>query len=351
MKYLRLYVLLGSLCCFGLGCDSSQDQAQSPPDTAEEPAASANSSASAQAEEARQAIEQQLKAYYEALEAERLEEAQFFAPQVQRFYAQENLSRETVANSIRTTFDKVEDRSISLDVSSLNVQQTPSGNYVAEFSGDVAFIRVPEGTQVQEKFRNRVIFNEDFQIVAYESLEAQQQAQSRSAGARQDAARSLQGLLQALRSGSGIAEFIHPTHGFYFRMRPGAMDMVYAYSRLEEVYENPLSPSMKETLGQLTCNDLKREALPEYDCNSFSKTGCFMAEVEAPPGISKLMQYLNQVESNIFSDQDVEKAQRAEAFIGRKVVITDASLALYLGEIQGAWYLLLIDVASYDCSA
>jgi hypothetical protein len=75
-----------------------------------------------------------LSSYYQDLSNAEITEEKYFAPEVDKFFSSEGISRETVGQSIRNGFKNLEKRSIKLDTQSITIFQ--SGNeYVAEFGG------------------------------------------------------------------------------------------------------------------------------------------------------------------------------------------------------------------------
>lgn len=361
-KFRSLFLYACGISLFWvLSCDTSSTSSAPPAEAPPTENQQTEAVSSGPEEQARDSILAILQAYYADLAAEQIDESKYFAPTVRKFYRQENLPRETVGKSIRSGFEAVEDRKIVLDRASLQVQPEADG-YVAEFEGAVSFVRSKDKSQVEERFRNRVRFNKQFQITSYEALEVQQPPSSPPQASQNEAARQLEmaqrdvitvnALFEALNTADAekVMPFIHPELGLLYLTHPGAMDMVYVCENMAEVYNNKLTPYIREQLKQISC-DLKLEPLPDFDCEKFSKEGCFMDKVENYTQITDLIHTLQEAEPGIIKAHELERAEKIQQLVSRKLVITDLALALYLGEIDNRWYLLVIDIASYDCSA
>ncbi len=292
-----------------------------------------------------------LLSYYADLASEQLADGAYFAAKVKKFYKQTDQSREVIIKSVRNTFKTIEKRKITLDQSSLKVEKTSDG-FQAEFVGAVEFVRTSDKSTVQERFRNRVGFDRNFRIISYEALELDRPTVARKLNLAAKDEIFVTEMLAALSSkkSDAMTPFIHPEEGFYYITRPGAMSMVTICKHIDEVYDNPLTPSVRGRLQSIAC-ELAVESLPDFDCDKFSKTGCYMDATENYSGVSDLMKSLNAADLGAYEDVDFSQAQKMETYISRKAVFTNALLAMYFGEIEGKWYLLIIDIASYDCSA
>lgn len=356
MIHKTLCFLLGCCACIFIACNNQQPS--TPPDTPESLGQETTSGPETEQElledplgQATESIQDILENYYSALEDENIDEAQFFAPTVKKFYNQVNQNREKIGQSIRNGFQAVENRSISFDPNSLEVTTNNDG-FVAEFEGEVSFIRSSDKSTNQEQFRNRVGFDKNFKIISYEAVDINRPNIARQLSPASRDAIAASTLMKAFVSGdkSMLDKFIHPELGLYYVTHPGAMDNVEWCQKIDQVLNNRLTPYASTRLEKLDC-ELQFESLPEFDCDKFSKEGCFMDEVSGYGATSKLMQTLIEADLGKFSADDIAKARRIESFISRQMVATSALTALYLGEIDGKWYLLVVDTASYDCSA
>ena len=311
-------------------------------------------------------IKKQLTAYYSDLAREEINVADYYAPEVRTFFKQKGLSRDQIQKSLENGFQRVENRSLSLDENSLQITQD-GDLYQARFSGNVSYTRSSDKSIVEESFSNQVTFNSNFEILSYESIDASQLVVKdepspgspvKSVTKRRDPAgpEAFQGHLQAFlqywkaNKNADIQTYIHPNIGFYYITRPGAMDAVYHGKNFEEVFKEAYTPWVPGLLKQISCKP-KFEEIPEFDCDGFSKEGCFVASLSSYSRASELMKALTQSEVGKFSKEMDLGVEKAEGMVSYQVIVTDQALSMSWGTIQGKWYLLFLDVATYDCSA
>jgi hypothetical protein len=290
--------------------------------------------------------ERQLSAYYQALEREQIEVDQYFAPQVDQFFDARNLTRDQVGSSLRNGFAQVDNRQLRIDPSSLELSEIANG-YEVTFRG----VATTNGTQ--SEFRNQVTFNRDWLITSYTPV-------SSSTNSRGLAAREANGslidaavrTLGAFRQGdlSSISDLIHPTLGYYFLYSPGAMSVPKHYQALSAMSSD--APWMAEA-NQAIDPRPTQAALPTFSCDDdFSKSGCFLQTLAQPyRAISQLQSTLVEVDLMSPDEIDGPAVNALEAQVSAQMIDTDAFLGFYFGNIDGQWYLLIIDSATYDCSA
>jgi hypothetical protein len=98
--------------------------------------------------------------------------------------------------------------------------------------------------------------------------------------------------------------------------------------------------------------DLKEEALPDFDCgNMFSKEGTFFEDIKDYSSVSSLMNSLNQAEVGNYGEAVIGDVKNLEKYAATQIIDTYSGTSLILGEIDGKWYLIVVDIATYDCSA
>ncbi len=149
--------------------------------------------------------------------------------------------------------------------------------------------------------------------------------------------------------GAGWDEFVDPSVGLWVIHRPGVADVPAKFNDLAEV-SDALAYVVSGADG-FSC-EVVEESAPTYDCETeFSKDGCFATPVDSYDGISSLMALLNSYQFADFSDDEIATATRFELNVDTQVVSTANGMTLYFGVVDGAWRLLVIDVASFDCSA
>ena len=306
-------------------------------------------------EKPRQKIQGILTNYYHDLENEQIDEKVYFAPTVRQFFGSTDIPRERVGESLKNSFKTIEGRKVDIDMSSLNIR-VENGGYVAEFKGNTSFTRSNSGEQVDQPFANRIYFNDDFQITRYQAIEEASAANqnSRSLAARSaisEVSSMAQTVLNEFKTGkfNTVANYIHPQQGFYLIGAPGAYRVPYHMNNFKEIFKH--GPWFREGLP-IENQQPQAAPLPEFDCGDlFSKEGCFIEEISGYDNISSLMEALIKAEFDIFNDQTIAQAKGIEKMVQVAVVETGASLALYFGESGGKWYLLVVDIATYDCSA
>lgn len=297
---------------------------------------------------ARKIIEEKLTAYYKDLMDERMEADDYFAPVVKRFYTLENPSHDKIESSITSGFRSVEKRQIVYSPDSMLVIKEEDA-YKARFKGKVIFIRTKDRKKVEEEFINEVVFNSEFQITEYKTLKA---LQLTSATAGNGDVQAVQSFLNAASKAAmkEMEKWVHPEFGLYFITHPGAMDNVVYGRSIEQLLQQSKQDGLIKRIARAQCT-LQYESLPTYNCVKYSREGCFIQGTEEINRLSRLMKLLSEDGLQNFTGEEIESARQAESYISRHVVITPAAMALYFGEIEGKWYLLLADFAVFDCDA
>ncbi len=332
------------------GCTSKSNQAQP---TDEEATQEQKAVAEEINEEfqVRSDIASVILAYYNDLEAESKNIGSYFAPNVEKYYSQTNISGDKVGQIIINTYEGVSERRVTIDKNTLIVNEE-NEKYSAEFDGNVSLTRTEGNVKVNEDFRNRIVFNQDLKIIQYESLEVRQQTANRKLNANARISTAIQSLLSTLNSEglTALDNIIHPEKGFFFITRPGAIDAVYHLYKSEEIVSQANTPWIKDKLSDISCN-IQAIDLPSYDCDNFSSQGCFLAPVGNVDRISGLMGALEQASIRSFSPEEQGDANSMEDFISYELVVTESYLSMLFGIIDGRWYLLVLDAAKFDCSA
>ncbi|MDX1907629.1 MAG: hypothetical protein SF053_11390 [Bacteroidia bacterium] len=353
MNFCRMTLwLLGAAIGWG-GCQES-NPATTAPTTGPAPVAQPESNTGTVSNE-RDRVISFLMAYYTALESEQLDETRFFAPVVRQFFNSSDIPREKVAQSLRTGFAAVENRAITLDTSTLRITPVPEGVAV-DFEGSASFLRTPDRSAVQQSFRNRVVLDAEFKIVSYESVDMQLPATA-TRGLGQDAALSeaLQIaaiLLPEFKSGkfTQTPTYLHPEKGFFFIARPGVAPVPYQCTTVEDMLS--YLPVLRQGLKSLGTVPLAG-TLPAFSCeDGFAANGCFIGTVPIPaPWLSDMMRTLSTYGMGEYEDNSLDAARDLERYMTVQIIDTAQPVAFYLGNIQGRWYLLAVDLGTYDCSA
>lgn len=357
---INIYILFITITILAISCTSDpsekNDEAKPSQDTTQTAPFSSVDTNSLSLNEIRSNISEILLAYYSDLSKEKLSDEKYFAERVEYFFGKRNITREEVIQSIRNGFASVENRTIQIDTVSIKIKQQKV-QFVAEFSGQVKFTRASDQSLVDESFYNQVTFNDKLKIVRYESLEAHQDVTQKPANIfRKAVSEPSQAIIEFLDAWTNedkeqINTFIYPQTGFYYITRPGAMDAIYQGKEFEAVFEKAYTSWTRELLRKASCEDPREESLPEYDCENFSKAGCFIAENTEYEKVSYLMDVLVKNDLAKFSNQEIQKAKKAESLISHQVVITSSTLSMCWGKVDDKWYIIVLDIASYDCSA
>ncbi len=335
----------------GWGCADDSSQSEQPP--ASGPALPGEEDAQPEPSAADQPLEGQalyhMESYYRALEAEQVDVQRFFAPEVEVFFGSTDVPRERIAQSLQGTFDRIEDRQITIDPSSVVAEATSEG-YRVRFSGKSQHTQSESGELVNSQFQNEVHFDSDWKIVRY------QDASSRTAPVSSDRGDNLMQTarlcLQAFKGGRVqlLSSLMHPEYGTFLLTKPGALPAIYHIFETAELTK--YTPWLADGISQLPLSPQK-ESLPGFTCSDlFSKEGCFLAELSEPyQAVSDMMSAMNRVEVGRYETDQVDRSTQLEQYVSAQMIDTSWGAALYFGEIEGKWYLLVIDIATYDCSA
>lgn len=287
--------------------------------------------------------------YYQDLSEGQMDASKYYAPQVKRFFNSKNLSREQINQSLQNSISQNPGRKLRLLAEQLQTGETPNG-YYAELAGIASKTDASGALISRDTFRNRIGFNRDMKIISYESI-SNPTSQTRKLGARYAEKESLiRDLLQAFKSGklTVLNETIHPELGAYFLYRNGAFPAV---ERIEQPADiNNILP------GQFALTEIRTDftegAIPDFDCEEgFTSKGCFLEEVSGDFNeLSATLEYANQAQKRSDPSQ-TQQVKQIEQLISWQLVETNTGICFYLGQANGRWYVLMIDIAQYDCSA
>ncbi|MEM7374355.1 MAG: hypothetical protein AAF587_37520 [Bacteroidota bacterium] len=352
MKVFPYFICLIGLSFFLAGCGGDTT---SPPQHSTAPSQQATSDPEPSATpepDPKDQIADLLQAYYQDLSQEQLDETKYFATTLDKFFNSKDVSRETVAGSIRKGFESIESRSISLDKNSITITSTSAG-YMAEFKGMSSVTRTGESSPQAQAFHNLVGFNKDFQITSYEAVSSQA-SKSRQLAPKQSG-NSIEAVAKAILPEFRTARFartlqyIHPEKGYYLLTHPGAVSVPIHSQKIEELFAQ--APWLKKGMTNLSATT-KVEEHPEFDCGiMFSKEGSFLNECPPYTGVSELMATLAAYELGSYEPEQIDHAKDLEQYISHALIDTEEAIGFYFGQIEGEWYLLVVDIASYDCSA
>ncbi|MEM6347664.1 MAG: hypothetical protein AAF927_27500 [Bacteroidota bacterium] len=266
----------------------------------------------------------------------------YYAPSVERFFGSQNLSRDQVAQSLQNSIKQSPDRKLELIDASVKVEES-AGNYIAQIAG------IASKAGKTDTFRNRIKFNQDFEIIAYESIAAP--TQNRKVGARYaEKVTLINDVLMAMKTGKlqAIKEGLHPELGAYLIYKNGLFPVIEPINELSDI---------KNSLGQeISWPQIQSQAtasnIPDFNCDEeFAQEGCFyQALAQSFHGLSETVEYANQAEKRV-DPSVLGQIQKIEQLVSYQVVDTKTGISFFIGETQGRWYLLVMDLALYDCNA
>ncbi len=294
-------------------------------------------------------IEEKLKAYYQALEQEQIDETEFFTPVVRNFFGKE-LPRAQIGQSLRNGFKQVDDRIMVMDPATLRLTNLPDGEVMAEFSGQVSFVRVNDGQRVAEPFTNRVIFDANDLMVSYESIATT--SQSRSADPLAQGRAAAEEILRILQSGElgKLSPYFASDLSPMMLVKPGAYPMPYKLASPQSIGE--IASWLQDGTPSLSTR-VEQAELPKFDCDDlFSKNGTFLARLDEPyRELTTMMEDVEAADLQQYSAEEWAHARKVEAAVQVKIIDTASAWVIGLGEINGTWKLLILDLATLDCGA
>ncbi|MEL6675195.1 MAG: hypothetical protein AAFR61_23500 [Bacteroidota bacterium] len=353
-KILVIVLLFGFWSCGEEGSPSTATQPATPVQEAPEKAPEAVE----KEDRVEDKIATILDNYYQDLASETLNENTYFAPVVEEFFNSKSVPRETVGTSLKRSFETVENRKIEIDPATLRVEETAAG-YRVEFDGKTAYQQTQTKETVEQSFRNQVEFNHDMKIIAYRSLGSESrrpaQTKSRSLGQQSplEICESLAGvILPEFKSGqfTQTPRYFHPQLGAFYVGQPGAYSVPYHLPEFKKLFLH--APWFEQGMKELA-EKTSVEAFPDFNCEGemYSKLGCFLEEIDGYDGVSSLMKALQRADVGKFNEKDIQQAQSIERLIKARILDTNTDTAFYFGESGGKWYLLIVDQASFSCSA
>lgn len=164
---------------------------------------------------------------------------------------------------------------------------------------------------------------------------------------------SLFAILEVMSSGdvNQLQHYVHKDLGLIITYRPGVYDAITTITDFENT-------NLRHYMwyDSLNVNGIRinYEALPIYDCHleSFDKYGLYATDKGQQNQLSALMIALEAYELTTYTDEEInhvlelENQSRAILFAG-----VNGHASFSLTEIDGSWYLTIIDTVTGDCSA
>lgn len=147
---------------------------------------------------------------------------------------------------------------------------------------------------------------------------------------------------------SAINKYIHPQWGIYIIDRPGAIDKVDTGKNIEAFY-NKIYLGNKRLKG-MGCK-LEHRPIPEITCDK-AYTGCLAEKTDNYHRLTDLKKALLEYGfKENYLPQDKTTLPAFEKLVKRNIVNFDKAIGISFLYIDGKWYIGVIDLAKYSCSA
>lgn len=144
-----------------------------------------------------------------------------------------------------------------------------------------------------------------------------------------------------------LEELVHPDYGIFIVDKPTSFAIINRFESLEEIINN--FPYFTNHLQGLTCNSPKAGELPKFDCKDFNKQGCFYLKLKNANTITNKIKRIESSISETCTKEEKQIAKELDVKIEHIVVMTESFIQLAFAQIDGKWYLVMIDTANYDC--
>lgn len=141
---------------------------------------------------------------------------------------------------------------------------------------------------------------------------------------------------------------IHAQKGVFLIHRPGAINKPEYCKGVDDI--KAIRESIVEDFVLIT-EKAQQGELPFYDCMSFDKEGAYFKKHDNKGVVEKAYKDMADMMYVDVSDEMYAKAKAADEGITITAVSTNSGLRLGFGQVEGKWYLLLIDIAAFDCGA
>jgi hypothetical protein len=145
-----------------------------------------------------------------------------------------------------------------------------------------------------------------------------------------------------------LEAMLHPNYGVFVVHKPSTYAITQHFGSLSEAMQE--LPYLSEYFEQLPKSAKLRPQVPSFNCERFAEEGLFYEDLASPMVLSKIAETAKLLgeeipsnQQNLAADLDKQKA--------KIVVLTSQYLALGFAQIEGKWYLVLIDTARFDCAA
>lgn len=150
-----------------------------------------------------------------------------------------------------------------------------------------------------------------------------------------------------------INKVVHPD-GMYTIYRIGVPDVFTRAATLDTNLQRtfPYHYPIANDQSGAHRREFQYEQLPEYDCGEFvwRKDGIFVDTTTVHRQLSDIVDFAMEYEEALYSEEDIDAIRALEAN-SRRVVFTANDLIMHVTNINGKWYLSVVDLAMIDCSA
>ncbi|WP_027003631.1 hypothetical protein [Hugenholtzia roseola] len=147
---------------------------------------------------------------------------------------------------------------------------------------------------------------------------------------------------------SNLESMLHPNYGVFVVYKPSTYAITQHFGSLSEATQE--LPYLSEYFEQLPKDTELRRQVPNFNCEQFAQEGTFYEDVASPMVLSKVAETAKLLGREIPSQQQ-NLATALDKQQAKTVVLTNQYLALAFANIEGKWYLVLIDTARFDCAA
>ncbi|RYD78701.1 MAG: hypothetical protein EOP53_10785 [Sphingobacteriales bacterium] len=147
---------------------------------------------------------------------------------------------------------------------------------------------------------------------------------------------------------TALNQFIHPKYGIYFVDRPGAIDAVDTAKNIKAFYRRVYLS--KHRLKGMYCK-LTENKIPATVCDK-QYTGCMAEKASNYHRISELKTALLKYGfKENYRPKDDAQLPQFEKLIKRNIANFDKAVGISFLYVDGKWYIGVIDMAKYSCSA
>lgn len=153
-----------------------------------------------------------------------------------------------------------------------------------------------------------------------------------------------------------VERYASPSQRVWLIDNPGAFMVIHRMDSPADLlaFIEPGWTAISESAGACS-GELEREVYPVVDCEvdaGMDPTGCFLATTsDTYDRVSFLMQVAVDLEIADWTTEDIDRARSDEGQILKLHVASSHRVTLGFRRLEGAWVLVVVDLARYACSA